>query len=108
MIGIEQKLLSRREFVKTALAGAVAGSFVRIGQATAQAQIAPPGHADSGELTKPTLSEASGLVHSGKVSPVELTQLEFAAMREGPTPMRVLNGCSLTLLRGRSKLLLPT
>jgi aspartyl-tRNA(Asn)/glutamyl-tRNA(Gln) amidotransferase subunit A len=73
MICTQQKRLSRREFVKTALAGAVAGSFIRIGQATAQAKIAPPSHAATGDLTKLTLSEASGLVRIGKVSPVELT-----------------------------------
>jgi aspartyl-tRNA(Asn)/glutamyl-tRNA(Gln) amidotransferase subunit A len=73
MICTEQKPLSRREFVKTALTGAVAGSFVRIGLATAQAHAAPPSYPEPGELTKLTLSEASGLVRSGKVSPVELT-----------------------------------
>jgi len=74
MIGMKQKPLSRRAFVKTALAGAVAGSFVRIGQATAQLHVPPPSRPNTGELTKLTLSEASELVRSGKVSPVELTQ----------------------------------
>jgi len=74
MICIEQKQLSRREFVKTALAGAAAASFIRIEQTTAQAQIARPSHAATEDLTKLTLSEASGLVRIGKVSPVELTQ----------------------------------
>jgi aspartyl-tRNA(Asn)/glutamyl-tRNA(Gln) amidotransferase subunit A len=73
MICTEQKPLSRREFVKTAFAGAVAGSFIGIGQATAEAQIAPPGHTATGDLTKLSLGEASGLVRTGKVSPVELT-----------------------------------
>jgi aspartyl-tRNA(Asn)/glutamyl-tRNA(Gln) amidotransferase subunit A len=73
MIGTEQQPLSRREFVKAALAGAVVGSFVRIGQATAQSYLALPSNPETGELTKLTLSEASGLVRSRKVSPVELT-----------------------------------
>jgi aspartyl-tRNA(Asn)/glutamyl-tRNA(Gln) amidotransferase subunit A len=73
MIGTEQQPLSRREFVKAALAGAVVGSFVRIGQTTAQSYLALPSNPETGELTKLTLSEASGLVRSRKVSPVELT-----------------------------------
>jgi amidase len=74
MTGTEEKLLSRRAFVKTALAGAVAASFVRIGQATGQAHVLPRVGHTPGELTKLTLSEASELVRSRKVSPVELTQ----------------------------------
>jgi len=73
MTGTKEKLLSRRAFVKTALAGAAAGSFVRIGQATGQAN-GLLGRPHTGELTKLTLSEASELVRSGKVSPVELTR----------------------------------
>ncbi len=73
MAGTKEKLLSRRAFVKTALAGAAAGSFVRIGQATGQAN-GLPGRPHTGELTKLTLSEASEFVRSGKVSPVELTR----------------------------------
>jgi len=65
-----EKLLSRKGFVKTALAGAVAGSFVRFGQA----HVLSPAGQHTGELTKLTLSEASELVHSRKASPVELTQ----------------------------------
>jgi len=74
MINTEQKPFSRRAFVKTALASAAAGSFLRIAQATGQAHVLLVGRPHNGELTKLTLSEASGLVRSGKVSPVELTQ----------------------------------
>jgi len=70
----EKKLLSRRAFVKTALAGAAAGSFVRVGRPIRQAHVPPGGRPQIGELTKLTLSEASELVRSKKVSPVELTQ----------------------------------
>jgi aspartyl-tRNA(Asn)/glutamyl-tRNA(Gln) amidotransferase subunit A len=70
----EKKLLSRRAFVKTALAGAAAGSFVRVGRTTGQAHVPPGCRPQIGELTKLTLNEASELVHSEKVSPVELTQ----------------------------------
>jgi aspartyl-tRNA(Asn)/glutamyl-tRNA(Gln) amidotransferase subunit A len=72
MTGTE-KPLSRRAFVKTALVG-VAGSFVRFGQATGQAHVLSPAGQHTGEVTKLTLSEASELVRSRKVSPVELTQ----------------------------------
>ena len=73
-LAIMEKLLSRRGFVKTALAGAVAGSFARFGQAIGQAHELSPAGQHTGELTKLTLSEASELVRSRKVSPVELTQ----------------------------------
>ena len=69
-----EKLVSRRRFVKTALVGAVAGSLVRFGQATGQAHVLSPAGQPTGELTKLTLSQASELVRSRKVSPVELTQ----------------------------------
>ena len=60
--------------MKTALAGAAAGTFVRMGQTTGQAHVLPQGRLQTGELTELTLSGASELVRSGKVSPVELTQ----------------------------------
>ena len=70
MNGTQEGALSRKAFVKTALATAAADSFVHPGQAYPL----PPGAANTGELTKLTLSEASELVRSRKISPVELTQ----------------------------------
>ncbi|HET8925900.1 MAG TPA: amidase [Candidatus Acidoferrum sp.] len=66
--------LSRRRFVKTALAGAVAGSYVRFGQAIGQTDTPPPVRQYTGELTRLSLGEAAELVRSRKISPVELTQ----------------------------------
>jgi aspartyl-tRNA(Asn)/glutamyl-tRNA(Gln) amidotransferase subunit A len=74
MTNAEEHLWSRRAFVKTALAGAATGSFVRIGQATGQTHVLSPGGPHTGRLTELTLSEASELVRSKKISPVELTQ----------------------------------
>ena len=67
-------LLSRRRFVKTALVGAVASSFARCGQAAGESLVLPSVGQHTGELTKLTLGEASELIRSRKVSPVELTQ----------------------------------
>jgi len=74
MTGKWEKLWSRRAFVKTAFAGAITNSFIRVGHATAQVQGLPSSRPRTEELIKLTLSEASELVRSGKVSPVELTQ----------------------------------
>jgi aspartyl-tRNA(Asn)/glutamyl-tRNA(Gln) amidotransferase subunit A len=66
--------LSRRQFVKTALAGTMASSLARFGQAIGQGDALSPVGQHTGELTKLTLSQASELVRGRKVSPVELTQ----------------------------------
>src|SRR5664280_281137 len=66
--------LSRRLFVKTALAGA-AGTLIpriAIGAAPAGGEAQPV--ANNASLSSLTLSEAAELVHSKKISPVELTK----------------------------------
>jgi aspartyl-tRNA(Asn)/glutamyl-tRNA(Gln) amidotransferase subunit A len=74
MTNTKENLWSRRAFVKSALAGAagsvIAGINIKAGHAHIGPQQRPPG----ASLTKLTLSEASELVRSKKVSPVELTQ----------------------------------
>ena len=74
MTNTEENLWSRRAFVKSALAGAagsvIAGINIKAGHAHIGPQQRPPG----ASLTKLTLSEASELVRSKRVSPVELTQ----------------------------------
>ena len=69
--------LSRRTFVTTALAGAAHTLIPRVGGATGRASLAPlGGPRDSARVNRVNLSltEASQLVRSKKVSPVELTQ----------------------------------
>lgn len=69
--------LSRRSFIKTALAG-TAGSLVlgsSLAEATASApRVKSPGNGQSDDLTKMSLREAAELVRKKKVSPVELTK----------------------------------
>ncbi len=63
--------MSRRSFVKTALAGAAGTLIPRMGAAAVEAR----GAASNASLSTVTpLSQASQLVHSKKISPVELTQ----------------------------------
>src|SRR5664280_277020 len=66
--------LSRRLFVKTALAGAAGILIPRIaiGAAPAGGEAQPV--ANNASLSSLTLSEAAELVHSKKISPVELTK----------------------------------
>jgi hypothetical protein len=67
--------LSRRLFVKTALAGA-AGTLIpriAIGAGPAGGEAQPV--ANNASLSSLTLSEAAELVHSKKISPVELTKV---------------------------------
>jgi aspartyl-tRNA(Asn)/glutamyl-tRNA(Gln) amidotransferase subunit A len=76
------KLLSRRGFVKTAFAGAVAASFSPLGRAIEQERALALAQQKSVELTKLTLSGASELVRSRKVSPVDLTQACLSRIEE--------------------------
>src|SRR5262249_33543962 len=62
--------MSRRSFVKTALAGAAGTLMPRITAAGDEARAV----ANSANLSALSLSQASQLVHSKKISPVELTQ----------------------------------
>ncbi len=67
---VEGNPWSRRAFMKTALAGATGALITRIGNATGQAQEKP----QASSITRRSLAEASQLVRSKKISPVELTQ----------------------------------
>jgi aspartyl-tRNA(Asn)/glutamyl-tRNA(Gln) amidotransferase subunit A len=62
--------MSRRSFVKTALAGAAGTLIPRMGAAGVEARQG----ADKASLTTLPLSKASQLAHAKKISPVELTQ----------------------------------
>jgi aspartyl-tRNA(Asn)/glutamyl-tRNA(Gln) amidotransferase subunit A len=73
MTNAEENLWSRREFVKSTLAGAAGSLIVGIDKAAGHA-IAPQHNPQGSSLTKLSLSEASQLVRSKKVSPVELTK----------------------------------
>src|ERR1700680_3996836 len=68
MTDAEPSLWSRRAFIKNAFVGAAAGLMIGIDDDAAQARSESPG------LTNLSLSEVSQLVHSKKVSPVELTK----------------------------------
>src|ERR1700676_2725185 len=68
MTDAEQSLWSRRAFMKNAFVGAAASLMIGIGDDAAQAR------SESPSLTNLSLSEVSQLVHSKKVSPVELTK----------------------------------
>jgi aspartyl-tRNA(Asn)/glutamyl-tRNA(Gln) amidotransferase subunit A len=60
--------------MKSALAGAAGSIFAGIDKGAGSAEIGPPHNPQGSSLTKLSLSEASQLVRSKKVSPVELTQ----------------------------------
>jgi aspartyl-tRNA(Asn)/glutamyl-tRNA(Gln) amidotransferase subunit A len=70
----EENLWSRRAFVKSVLAG-VAGSLITgMEKGACHTAISPAHNLQGSHLTKLSLSEASELVRSKKVSPVELTR----------------------------------
>jgi aspartyl-tRNA(Asn)/glutamyl-tRNA(Gln) amidotransferase subunit A len=74
MTNTEENLWSRRGFVKSALAGAAGSIIAGIGMKAGHVHIGPQQKPQGVSLTKLTLSEASKLVRSKRVSPVELTQ----------------------------------
>jgi len=74
MTNTEENLWSRRAFLKSALAGAGGSLIAGIDKGVCRGEIAPQGNPQVSSLTKLSLSEASQLVRSKKVSPVELTQ----------------------------------
>jgi len=74
MTNTEDNLWSRRAFMKTALAGTAGSLIARIDIKAGHAHIFPQQKPQGLSLTKLTLSEASELVRSKKISPVELTQ----------------------------------
>ncbi len=74
MANTEENLWSRRAFMKSALAGAAGSLIVGIDKGACRAEIGPQHEPQASSLTKLSLSEASQLVRSKKVSPVELTQ----------------------------------
>jgi aspartyl-tRNA(Asn)/glutamyl-tRNA(Gln) amidotransferase subunit A len=65
---------SRRGFLKTALAGAAVSLVGQIDPVPSHPSLVPPDKPATSNLTWLTLSNASELVRSRKVSPVELTQ----------------------------------
>ena len=66
--------LSRRLFVKSALAGAAGTMVPRIAIGSSPAGGEAQTAAKNSGLSSRTLSEASHLVHSKKISPVDLTK----------------------------------
>jgi aspartyl-tRNA(Asn)/glutamyl-tRNA(Gln) amidotransferase subunit A len=74
--------LSRRVFVKTAMAGAAGTLTARIGGATGLSGLAPLEKASESSIGKLSLTEVSQLVHSKKISPVELTRECLARIEE--------------------------
>jgi aspartyl-tRNA(Asn)/glutamyl-tRNA(Gln) amidotransferase subunit A len=74
MTNTKENLWSRRAFVKSALAGATGSVIAGIGIKPGHAHIGPRQKPQRASLTELTLSEASELVRSKRVSPVELTQ----------------------------------
>jgi aspartyl-tRNA(Asn)/glutamyl-tRNA(Gln) amidotransferase subunit A len=73
MTNTEENLWSRRAFMKSSLAGA--GTLITgIDKGADRLHIGPQHRPQGSSLTKLTLSEASQLVRSKKISPVELTQ----------------------------------
>jgi len=74
MTNTEENLWSRRAFVKSALAGAAGSLIAGIDNEAGYAHIGPQHKPPGSKLTKLALSEASELVRSKKISPVELTQ----------------------------------
>src|SRR5262245_16874966 len=74
MIITEDNLWSRRAFIETASGGTAGSLIARIDITASYAHIYPQQKPQGQSLTKLTLSEASELVRSKKISPVELTQ----------------------------------
>jgi aspartyl-tRNA(Asn)/glutamyl-tRNA(Gln) amidotransferase subunit A len=74
MTNREENQWSRRTFMKSTLAGALGSLIAGIDNGACRGEIRPQGNPQVSSLTKLSLSEASQLVHSKKVSPVELTQ----------------------------------
>ena len=66
--------VSRRSFVKTALGGTAAALLPRIGFPAGSAVADTRAAAKESDLSRVSLAEASALVRSKKISPVELTQ----------------------------------
>jgi len=73
MTNPEENPWSRRAFVKSALVGAAGSLIVGTDKGVCALSVPQPNPQES-SLTKLSLGEASALVHSKKVSPVELTQ----------------------------------
>jgi aspartyl-tRNA(Asn)/glutamyl-tRNA(Gln) amidotransferase subunit A len=74
MTDAEENQWSRRGFMKRAVAGAVGSLIAASDKGACRGEIGPQGNPQVSSLTKLSLSEASQLVRSKKVSPVELTQ----------------------------------
>jgi aspartyl-tRNA(Asn)/glutamyl-tRNA(Gln) amidotransferase subunit A len=74
MANTEENQLSRRAFMKGALAGVAGSLIVGIEHDACHADIGPQLNPQGSSLTQLSLSEASRLVRTKKVSPVELTQ----------------------------------
>jgi aspartyl-tRNA(Asn)/glutamyl-tRNA(Gln) amidotransferase subunit A len=73
MIEPEESLRSRRAFIKSALAGATGTLMAGIDKHAAHAYTGTQQKRQGSNVSQLSLSEASQLVHSKKVSPVELT-----------------------------------
>ena len=74
MTKTEENSWSRRVFLKSSLAGAAGGWIAGFDESARQADMGPQHKPQDSSITKLSLSEASELVRSKKVSPVELTK----------------------------------
>ncbi len=74
MTNTEENLWSRRAFMKSALAGATGSLIAGIGKGTAHVARDPQDKSQASSLTRLSLTEASQLIRSKRISPVDLTQ----------------------------------